>query len=194
MYFESLETGRLLVRPFRQNDLPVIHHILDQTFGDGSKIDDEAALKERGAWLRWQMLNEEWLPKLHQPPYGDRAITLKATGKLIGSVGYVPCLDVFEQIPELRTTAEASGYNTTEFGLFWAVDPRHQGKGYATEAAQAMIDYAFDHLRLNRLIATTEYTNAASIRVMHKLGFTITRNPLDEPSWLQIVGVLENNR
>lgn len=171
-----------------------MHHILDQTFGDGSKLDDKAALAERGSWLRWQMLNEEWLPKLHQPPYGDRAITLKATGELIGSVGYVPYLDAFEQIPELRTATSASSYNTAEFGLFWAVDPRHQRKGYATEAAQAMIDYAFDHLRLKRIIATTAYTNIASIGVMQKLGLTITRNPLEEPPWLQIVGVLENNR
>ncbi len=57
-----------------------------------------------------------------------------------------------------------------------------------------MIDYAFDHLRLKRIIATTEYSNAASIGVMRKVGLTITRNPLSEPPWLQIVGVLENGR
>ncbi len=174
MSLSSLETGRLLIRPFHPSDLPVIHRILEQTFGDGTKIDDKAALGERSSWLRWQILNQEWLSKVHQPPYGDRAVTLKDTGELIGSVGYVPCLDAFEQIPELRTASKSSGYNTAEFGLFWVIDPEHQRRGYASEAAQAMIDYAFDHLRLKRIIATTEYSNVASIGVMRKVGLTIT--------------------
>ena len=187
-----IETTRLVIRPFIADDLRTIHRILDQTFGDGSKVDDAAALLERQSWLQWSILSQEWLPKMYQPPYGDRAIVLKSSDELIGSVGYVPLLGVFEQIPELRTSAEFSGYATTEVGLFWVIDLQHQRQGYATEAAQAMIDHAFKQLRLKRILATTEYSNTASQGVMRKLGMKITRNPLPEPEWLQVVGLLEN--
>jgi RimJ/RimL family protein N-acetyltransferase len=187
-----LETQRLVIRPFIMEDLPVIHRILDQTFGGGSPVSDEAALDERRSWLQWSILNQEWFPKMHQPPYGDRAIVLKATETLIGSVGYVPVLDVNEQILGLRTADQPSGYTTPEVGLFWVIDPDHQRQGYATEAAQAMIDQAFTQWRLKRIVARTEYDNLASQAVMRKLGMRLEHNPLPEPHWLQVVGILEN--
>ena len=189
-----LETSRLIIRPFVRDDLIVIHRILNETFGDPNKTEYLPAdkLDERRSWLEWQLLNQEWFPKLHQPPYGDLAISLKSSNQVIGSIGYVPCLDSFEQIPEISEASPPSGYNTTEFGLFWVIDPKHQRQGYATEAAQAMIDNAFKQLRVKRVIATTEYANVASQNVMRKIGMRLTRNPLPEPPWLQVVGVLEN--
>jgi hypothetical protein len=55
-----------------------------------------------------------------------------------------------------------------------------------------MIDYAFQQLRLKRIVATTTYDNAASMGVMQKVGMRIARNPYPDPPWLQVVGVLEN--
>jgi RimJ/RimL family protein N-acetyltransferase len=187
-----LETSRLIIRPFIMEDLPVIHGILDQTFGAWGPVSDEAQLDERRSWLQWSILNQKWLPKMHQPPYGDRAVVLKATGTLIGSVGYVPILDVNDQIPGLRTSDQPSGYTTPEVGLFWVIDPDHQKQGYATEAAQAMIDHAFGQWRLKRIVARTEYDNVASQAVMRKLDMRLEHNPLPEPGWLQVVGILEN--
>jgi predicted acetyltransferase len=86
-----------------------------------------------------------------------------------------------------------SEYYTTEFGLFWAIDPKHQRQGYATEAAQRMASYALKQLRVKRIVATTENTNIASQNVMRKIGMRLTRNPLPEPSWLQVVGVLDSD-
>jgi len=187
-----LETSRLIIRPFAPDDLHAIHRILDLTFGDGSKITDAEALNERRAWLEWSRLSAEWLPKMFQPPYGDRAVVLKRTNEVIGAVGLVPCFDVFEQIPGLSRGEPPSALRVAEFGLFWAIDPLHQGHGYATEAAQALIDFAFQQLRVKRLVATTEFDNAASIGVMRKLGMRIERNPFPDPPWLQVVGTLEH--
>ncbi len=187
-----IETDRLIIRPFAMDDLAAIHRILNLTFGNGSDIDDPSALADRRSWLEWSMLNQEWFPKLHQPPYGDRAIILKGSARLIGAVGYVPMLDAYEQIPELRSDFRSNGYNTTEFGLFWAIEPTQQRRGYATEAARAMIEHAFRHLRLKRILATTEHSNLASQRVMQKVGMKLARNPFPEPRWLQVVGILEN--
>jgi [ribosomal protein S5]-alanine N-acetyltransferase len=215
-----LETSRLIIRPFAPEDLHTIHRIFDLTFGDGSKIADGEALNERRSWLEWSRLSAEWLPRMFQPPYGDRAVVLKHTGEVIGAVGLVPCFDVFEQIPGLSrgststgiealaglsneqsdrlkprlpaTADRPSAYRVAEVGLFWAIDPDQQRQGYATEAAQVLIDFAFQQLRVKRLIATTEYDNAASIGVMRKLGMTIAQNPLPDPPWLQVIGILDH--
>ena len=187
-----LQTSRLIIRAFQTSDLHAIHRILDLAFGDGTKIDDEQALNERREWLEWSRLSAEWLPKMFQPPYGDRAIVLKHTAEVIGAVALVPCFDAFEQIPGLSRGEPPSAYRVAEIGLFWAIDPDQQRQGYATEAAQALIDFAFQQLRVKRLIATTEHDNAASVGVMRKLGMTIAPNPLPDPPWLQVVGILEH--
>lgn len=187
-----IETKRLMIRPFIMDDVLVIHRILDQTLGDGSQVDDETALMERRSWLQWSILSQEWLPKMGQFPYGDRAIVLTSTQTVIGAAGYVPLLDVYDQIPELRSGTVPSRYSVPEVGLFWSVDPSYQRQGYASEAAQGLIEYAFKRLRLKRILATTEYKNIASQGVMQKVGMKITRNPLPTPSWLQIVGIIEN--
>jgi len=153
-----LETNRLIIRPFVMDDLLATHRILNQTFEDPNKAEylHERALEERRSWLEWQILNQEWFERMHQPPYGDRAITLKADKQLIGAVGYVPCLAPFEQILGLGIPTQPCGRFTTEFGLFWVIDPKYQRLGYASEAAQAMVEQAFRQLRVKRIIATTE--------------------------------------
>lgn len=53
----------------------------------------------------------------------------------------------------------------------FAVLARHQGQGYAREAAQAVLWHAFQQLGLPRLLAITAPGNQASIRLLHALGF-----------------------
>jgi RimJ/RimL family protein N-acetyltransferase len=192
----DLETKRLVIRPFMMDDLTDIHRLFDvelnaEDFGS-EKME---SLHERAEWLQWSVLNYVQLAKLYQPPYGDRAIVLKETDQLIGSVGYVPCLMPFEQMPNFSyyDASGKPGRATTEFGLFYAISPSHQRHGYASEAAQAMVDYAFQELRLKRVIATTEFDNHGSMGVMRKLGMRVEKNPLAEPPWLQVVGVVEHN-
>jgi RimJ/RimL family protein N-acetyltransferase len=71
----------------------------------------------------------------------------------------------------------------------------HRRRGYATEAGQALVDYAFRSLNLRRIVATTDFDNEGSIGVMRRLGMTIERNPNPgQPHYLQVVGILENSR
>lgn len=190
-----LETERLIVRAFSMQDLHAIHHILDVELADGD-ADGEGThtFDERERWLRWTVLSYEQLAQLHQPPYGDRAVVLRESGRLVGACGYVPTLAPFEQLPRLAHTSKASAaaLMTPEVGLYYAVSPRYQGRGYATEVATTLVEYGFEHLRLKRIVAMTTHDNAASRRVMEKLGMQIERNPLPEPPWLQLVGVLAN--
>lgn len=60
------------------------------------------------------------------------------------------------------------GQKTYELG--WAVAPPHQCRGYATEAARAVLSHAFGTARIHRVIATCNPDNTASVRVMEKLG------------------------
>ncbi len=172
-----LETERLLVRPLTMDDLDAIYQVLDVEIWNPPAHEGDAARlrEERRRWLLWTTLSYEQLANLHQPPYGERAVVLKETGELIGAVGYAPCLDVFGQIPSLRPPEGESRLFWPEVGLFWAISPRHQGHGYATEAARAMVDYAFNELKLRRIVATTEYDNLASQGVMRKLGMRLDR-------------------
>ncbi len=191
----SLETLRLLIRPFVMEDLREIHRLLDIELREANLGTDKMeTLSARAQWLQWTVLNYEQLAKLHQPPYGDRAVVLKSTGHLIGACGFVPCLSAFEQLPAFTSgdTPQHLSLNSTEFGLFYAISPAYQRQGYATEAVKALVDYAFQHLRLKRIVATTAYDNNASIGVMRKLGMRIEKNPRPEPPWLQVVGVLED--
>lgn len=54
----------------------------------------------------------------------------------------------------------------------WTFAEIHWGKGYATEAARAVLGYAFGALGLRRVWSQTSDSNAASTRMMHRLGFT----------------------
>ena len=55
--------------------------------------------------------------------------------------------------------------------LGYCLDDAAWGHGYATEAAHALLGWAFDTLDLNRVQAETDTRNAASARVLEKLGF-----------------------
>src|SRR3990172_4150391 len=116
-----LETARLLIRPFVMEDLQAIHHLLDVELREADlRADKMEALTERAQWLQWAVLNYEQLAKLRQPPYGDRAVVLKATERLIGACGFVPCLMPFEQLPSFASggRSRSPSYYSTELGLF----------------------------------------------------------------------------
>lgn len=188
-----LTTNRLLIRPFVMGDLDSVHGILDLDFQSVGSADKPLSREERRAWLEWSIGNHEQLGKLYQPPYGDKAIALRDADEVIGVCGFVPCLGPFSQLPSLRDGESARArYSTPEVGLFYAISRHHRGRGYASEAARALVDYAFRELKIPRIIAPTTYDNAASVSVMHSLGMIVDHNPYSDPPWLQVVGVLEN--
>jgi RimJ/RimL family protein N-acetyltransferase len=60
-------------------------------------------------------------------------------------------------------------YRSASMG--YCLDDAAWGQGYATEAGRAVLQWAFDTLDLNRVQAETDTRNAASARVLEKLGF-----------------------
>src|SRR5690349_19960872 len=115
---------------------------------------------------------------MYQPPYGDRAIELRQAGQLIGSVGYLPRRMPLGQLPAFADGLDEAlrRRSTCELGLYYAMSPAHQRQGYTSEAAAAMVEYAFQSMELRSVVATTTYDNQGSMGVMRKLGMQIEGN------------------
>jgi ribosomal-protein-alanine N-acetyltransferase len=61
-------------------------------------------------------------------------------------------------------------YTPPVFELLYAVQPSHWHRGFATEMAQAALDYAFRHTDFPAVRASTDAPNQASLRVLERLG------------------------
>ncbi len=175
MRVPPLESARLTVRELVAADRPAVEEVIG---GD------------RERWLRWTALGYEQLAELRQPPYGERGVVLRESGRLVGLVGLVPALGPFGLLP---SWPEPGPRHRPEVGLYWAVAPPHRGRGVASEAAGLLVAHAFAELRLARVVATTERENLPSIGVMRRLGMHIEENPEPEPEWFQVVGILTAN-
>ena len=81
-----------------------------------------------------------------------------STGEFTGYVGLTP------------QTFEAPFNPSVEVG--WRLAHEFWGRGYAPEAGQAALDYAFDMIGLAEVVSFTSMTNLRSQRVMQKLGMT----------------------
>lgn len=185
MRMPALETDRLRIRPFEDRDLEAVRAILEADQTDPST--------ER--YVRHGALNAEVLASMMQPRLGDRAVELRATGEVIGLAGLVPAYAPFDQLralDEAQTDEPQPSLYRIEIGLYYAVHPTHRRQGYASEAARALVDFAFGRLQLGRIVATTERDNAGSQAVMRRLGMRMHANAQPEPAWFQVVGIAEH--
>ncbi len=64
--------------------------------------------------------------------------------------------------------------NSQDASLGWAINPKYQNSGYATEVGMALIDFGFQKLNLSLIYTTCDTRNIASFRVMEKLGMKKT--------------------
>jgi RimJ/RimL family protein N-acetyltransferase len=81
------------------------------------------------------------------------AVELRSTGQLIGDCAAQPDAD-----------------DPRQCELGFTIAPEHQGQGYATEAAGLLLDYLFGARGKHRVHATCDARNAASARVLERLG------------------------
>ena len=69
-------------------------------------------------------------------------------------------------------------FSSGEIEIFYGLSKDQWGKGIATEAATTVLAYGFETLKLDRIVAVTDPRNAASVKVIEKLGM-IYRNKVE---------------
>jgi RimJ/RimL family protein N-acetyltransferase len=145
-----LETERLTLRPMTAGDLDDLLAI----FGDpGVMAAFESAPLDRDATGRWLERN---LAHQRDHGYGLFAVCPKGSGRLIGDCGLEWLELAGEQVAELGYDLRRDRWN----------------RGFATEAACAVRDWAFGTLGLPKLVSLVRVGNAASARVAEKAGMT----------------------
>ena len=100
-------------------------------------------------------------------PWSLRAIVLREERRMIGFVN-------FHGPPGVNDVAAP---DAVELG--WSVFPHHQRRGYATETALALMDWAAQVHGITHFISATTPANAASLRVHEKLAFRRTGEIVD---------------
>lgn len=148
-----IETERLILRKPRLEDaadLAVAYADPEvvRFMGDGSTATREQVEDGIHQWLeRW----ESWGMSLC-------SLERREDGRIVGRAGFL----LWD--PE---TWEIPG-DETELG--WLLAREHWGRGYATEAALALRDWAFEERGLTRLISLINHENLRSIRVAERIG------------------------
>ena len=140
----TLTTERLALRPFTLADAPAIQQLAGAREVAYNTLLIPHPYPDGAA--------EAWISKPRDENTVNFAITLREGGALAGGMGLV----VSRQ------------HERGELG-YWIAVP-YWGLGYATEAARAVLRYGFEEMRVNRIFAEHFSRNAASGRVMQKLG------------------------
>ncbi len=131
---------------------------MEKVFGDPEVMRHGDGIKTKEGIEFWL---KSCIEQYQSQGFGPYAVVEKDSQSLIGYCGLFHFRDVNGH-PEVEI-----GYRFIQ--AMW-------GKGYATEAAKAVRDYAFTVLGMNRLIAIIEPNNAPSIRVAEKIGMAYEQN------------------
>ncbi len=137
-----IETERLRVRLFREDDWQAVH----------AYTSDPSVMTYVPEGVMTEEQTKQFITESMTEDARTYAVDLLAEDRLIGHVGFHPWF-----APRI-------------YEIGWVFHPRYHGQGYATEAAAALLRYGFETLLVHRVIATCQTENVPSYRVMEKLG------------------------
>lgn len=142
-----IDTPRLIIRPYTPDDLDALDAILS---------DPETLVFWEKPYTREETRGsiERNIQSTDKNGFGRWAVILKDTGLLIGLCGIV--------------RMESDGREVNDLGYIFHRD--YWGQGYATEAARAVMGYAFEVLELDSVTANMPWNHDASRRVAERLG------------------------
>jgi len=147
----SLCTARLLLRPWRDEDIAA--------FAELSA--DPEVMEYLVPFPGWaERARAHW----DELGFGQWVVEIPGEARFIGIVG----LNKISYEAHFTPAVEAA----------WRLSQVYWGRGYATEAARAALDFGFNRLGLDEIVATTAPANQRSRRVMERLG--MTRDPADD--------------
>ena len=143
---DRLQTPRLLLRPFEAEDAPAAHEV----YSDPEVMRYVATGPLSDLSMTRRLLQDY---TTHQQAWGYSfwAVVERESGRLIGDAGLY------------RTPVGEVELGYTLGRPWW-------GRGYATEAAGTWLETAFSRLGIREVVALAEPANAASLRVLEKVG------------------------
>jgi RimJ/RimL family protein N-acetyltransferase len=159
-----LETSRLTLRPFVEGDFDAVYamrsdpEVARYLYQGPLSAEETRSRLERNMALSAWAAEGDWL---------SVAAVERESGLVVGDMA-------FHWVSERDRTAE----------IGFVFDPRHQGRGFATEAAAALVHWALRDAGFHRVIGRTEARNAASARVLEKLGMRLEAH-LVENEWVK---------
>ena len=148
MSLPMLRTSRLLLQPFDRDDVDALHALWTD------------------ADVRRHLWDDEVIPR------NRAAVTIDGAIESAGSTGVG-----MWTIREAATPQHVVGFSglrhlpsETDVELLYGLHPLFWGRGFATEAADAVLRYAYSTLRLPRVLAGADAANTRSVGVMQRLG------------------------
>lgn len=149
-------TKRLIIRPLEKTDFEAWNEAFLTMLPKQNKYDAAASFKiENLKKSNFNKLIKRSVQNRKNEKYCDYGVFLKSSGELLGRMGVGHFI---------RSITQSAIIGYTIYNQHW-------GKGYATEAVNAIIDIAFKDHELHRVVAGIEPENKASIRVVKKLKF-----------------------
>lgn len=137
---QQLETERLVIRRFKEEDWKDLYEYLS---------DEEVVRYEPYQAFSIEASQNEAKSRAESPAF--LAVCLKENNKLIGNIYFAK-----------------QEFKTWEIG--YVFNRSYQGRGYATEAANAVIAYGFNTRGARRIVAMCNPLNTASWRLLERLG------------------------
>jgi len=128
-------------------------------------------LSRMEAWRHLATMVGHW----HLRGFGMWGVEVLANGKLVGRVGF----------------HEPDGW--PDFELAWTIGREFWGKGYATEAARAALEYAFKEMGRDHVISLIDPANVRSIAVAERLGESVEGDVEVGGHRLLIYGIRKEN-
>ena len=148
-----LETERLLLRPYRLEDLDDLHAM----FSDPEHMRWYPEPFPREGSLQWL---EKQIAGYETRGWALWIVEDRRTGAFLGTAG--PSLQVVEGVDEVE--------------IGWHTRPGRKGEGIAPEAGSAARDWAFENLDVDHLISLVRPENIGSNRVAQKIGMHVDRD------------------
>ena len=150
--FLNLETTRLLLVEISADDIEAIHQLhsipeVDEfnTLGIPKSLDETKKVMQASLDAQLQSPRSSYTWK----------ILTKELNEFIGLAGFFLSNDKFRQGE-----------------IYYKLDPKYWGKGYATEVAKKMVTTGFDEFKLHKVEAGVATENSQSIKVLEKAGMT----------------------
>lgn len=159
----ELMTQRLVLRPLRLSDSAAVFEYRSNPDVSRFQVWEPQDVREVRSFIAGLLDVEPDMPGT----WYQLAITLRETGELVGDCG-------------LHFPTERQGQ--AEVGITLA--PAHQGRGYATEALERVLEYLFSDLGKHRVYATVDPRNAASIALLERVVMR-REGHLRESAWVK---------